>query len=190
MYSCKSTSKVWNLRCLQCIWILQIIKFFSYKNKWYFLILNWQKPVVKQTQFDQNWLKNLAKQSKHRLTYLTSIRNNWTTWCPPWGPPNLISSVVSSPTNWNSPVLLTLTWLCTSWPVTVYLKVSVSVGKVSPTGWCTLTSNFGEWNLFFFLDLWGFTIPEGLATWFWHRPPWQPKKRRKKRPGSVWRRSV
>lgn len=35
------------------------------------------------------------------------------------------------------------TWSCTSSPVTVYLKVSVSAGKASPTGWSTPTSSFG-----------------------------------------------
>ena len=38
----------------------------------------------------------------------------------------------------------TLTLSCTSSPVTVYLKVSVFAERVSPTEWCTLTSNSGK----------------------------------------------
>ena len=41
-------------------------------------------------------------------------------------------------------VLSILTWLCTSWHVTVYLKVSVFVVKDSPTVWSTLTSSIGK----------------------------------------------
>ena len=40
-------------------------------------------------------------------------RNSWTTWWLPWEAPNLISSVVSFPTNWNKQVRLRiiLTWI-------------------------------------------------------------------------------
>ena len=78
--------------------------------------------------------------------YHLPTRNNWTTWWPHWSLLNLTSSVVSFLMNWNKLVSSMLTWLCINWHVTVYLKVSVSVVKVSPTGWCTLTSNFGEYH--------------------------------------------
>ena len=71
------------------------------------------------------------------------FRNPSTNWWRACTRHILISSAVSSPTNWSSQVWLMPTSFLTSFSVTVCSRVSVSVGRASPTGSSTPSLNRG-----------------------------------------------
>lgn len=113
---------------------------------------------------------DVAKRAVVSPPYRPPTGNSWTTWWPPCVLLSLTLSVASSPTSWSSPVWLTLTWLCISSLVTVYLKAFVSVAKVSPTEWCILISSYGE-NPFFQLIKLRLRMKKSMARenkWIFH----------------------